>query len=105
MAATEVETSTPRNDAAMGEAVALRISGMSCASCVSRVEKALAGVPGVSDVSVNLATEEAVLHRQAGTARIPELIAAVKAAGYGAIPKKDEAGAAAAEAAAAAEER
>jgi len=38
-----------------------RIEGMTCASCVRRVEKALASVPGVSQVAVNLATEEATL--------------------------------------------
>lgn len=38
-----------------------RVEGMTCASCVRRVEKALAAVPGVSDVAVNLATEEATL--------------------------------------------
>jgi P-type Cu+ transporter len=104
MAATEVETSTIPTETA-GEPVALRITGMTCASCVSRVEKALAAVPGVSDVAVNLATEEAVLHRQRGKAATPELVAAVEAAGYGALPKKDEAGAAAADARAAAEDR
>jgi P-type Cu+ transporter len=36
-----------------------RVEGMTCASCVRRVEKALAAVPGVSQVAVNLATEEA----------------------------------------------
>lgn len=39
----------------------LGIVGMSCASCVSRVEKALKDLSGVTDVSVNLATEEASL--------------------------------------------
>jgi copper chaperone CopZ len=37
----------------------LAISGMSCASCVTRVEKVLRRVPGVTSVSVNLATERA----------------------------------------------
>ena len=37
----------------------LEISGMSCASCVGRVERALQAVEGVDSVSVNLATEEA----------------------------------------------
>ncbi|HOD33436.1 MAG TPA: cation transporter, partial [Holophaga sp.] len=36
-----------------------RVEGMTCASCVRRVEKALASVPGVAEVQVNLATEEA----------------------------------------------
>lgn len=44
------------------EATSFQIEGMSCASCVARVEKALAGVPGVSDVSVNLASETALVH-------------------------------------------
>ncbi|QEX86288.1 heavy-metal-associated domain-containing protein [Brucella melitensis] len=35
------------------------VEGMSCASCVSKVEKALSGVPGVTRASVNLATERA----------------------------------------------
>jgi Cu+-exporting ATPase len=74
---------------AAGEAVALKIAGMTCASCVSRVEKALGRVPGVSDVAVNLATEEAHLHRRAGAPDLGSLIAAVEAAGYGATPKQD----------------
>ncbi|HKW54652.1 MAG TPA: cation transporter, partial [Stellaceae bacterium] len=72
-----------------GEAVALRIEGMSCAACVARVEKALAGVPGVSEVAVNLASEEARLQRAPGTAEMAALVAAVAAAGYGARAKQD----------------
>jgi len=41
------------------ETLELRIGGMHCASCVSRVEQALASVPGVREASVNLATERA----------------------------------------------
>ncbi|HWI26401.1 MAG TPA: cation transporter, partial [Stellaceae bacterium] len=66
------------------EEVALKIEGMTCASCVARVEKALARVPGVSEVRVNLASEEAHLHRRNGGADLADLIAAVEAAGYGA---------------------
>ena len=90
---------------ATGEAVILRIDGMSCASCVARVENALARVPGVTDVSVNLASEEAVLHRHAGAADTAALIAAVKAAGYGAAPKEATTPAAADQAAEAADRR
>ena len=41
------------------QSISLSISGMSCASCVGRVEKALEKVPGVAEASVNLATEKA----------------------------------------------
>jgi Cu+-exporting ATPase len=64
----------------------LAIEGMTCASCVARIERALSGVAGVADVAVNLASEEA---RVAVT---PELdaalvIAAIEAAGYDARVK------------------
>ncbi|KAF1044175.1 MAG: Copper-exporting P-type ATPase [Herbaspirillum frisingense] len=61
----------------------LDISGMSCASCVTRVEKALKKVPGVSAVSVNLATERASV-ATLGEIPLPALIAAVAKAGYAA---------------------
>ena len=59
----------------------LLIEGMSCASCVSRVEKALSDVPGVRSVSVNLASNRAELALDKGTAA-SELVAAVNKAGY-----------------------
>lgn len=59
----------------------LSIEGMTCASCVGRVERALGQVPGVLDASVNLATERARV-RTAGPADLSLLIAAVVAAGY-----------------------
>jgi Cu+-exporting ATPase len=61
--------------------IKLDISGMTCASCVARVEKALATVPGVTSATVNLATERAVVTGPAGLAAA-QLIAAVKKAGY-----------------------
>ncbi|HSQ72520.1 MAG TPA: copper ion binding protein, partial [Rubrivivax sp.] len=63
------------------EAIRLQIGGMSCASCVGRVEKALAAVPGVDAVSVNLATEQATVHAAPGVGA-PVLAAAVRKAGY-----------------------
>ncbi|HCH71978.1 MAG TPA: heavy metal translocating P-type ATPase, partial [Ochrobactrum sp.] len=59
----------------------LAIEGMSCASCVSKVEKALNGVPGVTRASVNLATERAHVDL-AGQVSVNELVKAVEAAGY-----------------------
>jgi Cu+-exporting ATPase len=64
------------------ETVRLQIDGMSCASCVGRVETALARVPGTSAVSVNLATITAQLQRLAGSADDASLLAAVQRAGY-----------------------
>ncbi|MEO7116159.1 MAG: heavy metal translocating P-type ATPase [Caldimonas sp.] len=61
----------------------LQIEGMTCASCVGRVEKALLSVPGVSTASVNLATERATVHALPSV-RVAALMAAVEKAGYGA---------------------
>ncbi len=61
----------------------LDITGMSCASCAGRVEKALLAVPGVVAASVNLATARARIE-SAATVRADTLAEAVKAAGYGA---------------------
>src|SRR6187402_141886 len=61
----------------------LPIEGMSCASCVGRVEAALAGVPGVAWASVNLATETAAVALEPG-ADADALVAAVERAGYAA---------------------
>ncbi len=60
------------------------IEGMTCASCVGRVEKALARVPGVLTAEVNLATERASVTRLRGTAPTASLLAAVTDAGYAA---------------------
>ncbi len=65
--------------------IELAIGGMTCASCVGRVEKVLRRVPGVRDASVNLATETAQV--QAGPeVALAALIEAVKRAGYRAAP-------------------
>jgi Au+-exporting ATPase len=61
------------------QSVSMAIDGMSCASCVGAVERALRQVPGVTDASVNLATERATI---AGSADMRDLKAAVVAAGY-----------------------
>ena len=62
--------------------VALNISSMSCASCVGRVDKALADVPGVLSVSVNLAAETATVEFLEGAVSPGDLIAASAAVGY-----------------------
>ena len=63
--------------------VELSVTGMTCASCVGRVEKALKAVPGVTGATVNLATERATVQ---GTADAASLIAAIENAGYEAAP-------------------
>ena len=61
--------------------ISLPIEGMSCASCVGRVERALLALPGVDEVNVNLAAETAQA-RIDSDARIPEVIGALEHAGY-----------------------
>lgn len=62
----------------------LPIEGMHCASCVGRVEKALAAVPGVTGASVNLATGQARVQHGEGVVAPAALAAAVKEAGFSA---------------------
>ena len=62
--------------------VVLPIEGMTCAACVSTVQGALTGVPGVSDVVVNLATETASVTFATGVAGIGVLTKAVDGIGY-----------------------
>src|SRR5690606_4157261 len=68
--------------------VVLPVTGMTCASCVRRVERALAKVDGVESVNVNLATEEATVRTIAGAADRDALVAAVERAGYGVRPQE-----------------
>jgi len=66
------------------EQIELHIEGMTCAGCAGRVEKALAGVPGVSEARVNLAGELATVDMPAGVLEASDLIAAVVDIGFGA---------------------
>ena len=61
--------------------VQLPVQGMNCASCVGRVERALAAVPGVNQANVNLATGNATVHTAPGTAHTT-LVQAIEQAGY-----------------------
>src|SRR3954447_24082295 len=60
----------------------LPIGGMTCASCVRRVERALQKVEGVTEAGVNLATERATVKYDPNVASIDNLKAAVERAGY-----------------------
>jgi Cu+-exporting ATPase len=63
----------------------LPVTGMTCASCSSRVEKALRKLPGVHEANVNLASEQAAVGFDAALVAPPQLLAAVERAGYGVI--------------------
>ena len=64
------------------------VTGMSCAACSARVEKAVKGVPGVTSCSVSLLTNSMGVE---GTASAAAIIKAVQDAGYGASPKTADA--------------
>jgi len=68
--------------AAPGFSWTVPIEGMTCASCVARVEKALKKVPGVLNAEVNLATEKAEVTLGSKDADVGTLVAAVEQAGY-----------------------
>ncbi|MFU0506342.1 heavy metal translocating P-type ATPase [Pseudaminobacter sp. NGMCC 1.201702] len=76
----DVGYSVPASFAAPAPAsLEVAIEGMTCASCVGRVEKALKAVPGVTNAVVNLATEKATIQ---GAADAAAVIAAIENAGY-----------------------
>jgi Cu+-exporting ATPase len=85
----------PARAASSVESVELDIGGMTCASCASRVEKALARVPGVTRATVNLATERATIETETPVTA-ETFVAAVTKAGYEATPVVHESAAAAA---------
>jgi Cu+-exporting ATPase len=71
--------------------IRLEIDGMTCASCVARVEKALNGLDGVGGASVNLATEGATVAFDPSQLEVEQLISAVESIGYhAALPLERE---------------
>ena len=74
-----------------GERLDFTVRGMTCASCVSHVEKALAHTPGVNAASVNLATERAEVSLAPG-ASLTQLVKSVSDAGYEAVVETIEIG-------------
>jgi len=85
-ALTAAPTSLPA-DSSFDDSQQLLIDGMSCASCVSRVQNALSGVPVVTQARVNLAERTALVM---GSASASDLISAVEKAGYGAEAIEDD---------------
>jgi Cu+-exporting ATPase len=74
------------------DTIELSVGGMTCASCVGRIEKALKAVPGVAEASVNLATERAAVRYLRGVVDVGDLIGAIHAAGYEARAASAETG-------------
>ncbi|MCX8104640.1 MAG: heavy metal translocating P-type ATPase [Ignavibacterium album] len=70
--------------------ISLPIEGMTCASCVTRVEKALAKTPGVKAVAVNLATEKAMLEVDLNEFDLNKAKELVEDAGYKVLTNSDE---------------
>lgn len=64
------------------QTIEIGVEGMTCASCVNRVEKALLKVPGVTSAAVNLASERATVSLSGGKGQIAALAEAIRAAGY-----------------------
>ena len=67
----------------------LTVQGMTCASCVSRVEEALAAVGGVLEATVNLATDRATVRYVPGATELRDLAQVVRDAGYEVVEAED----------------
>src|SRR3981081_3960604 len=65
-----------------GESISFPVSGMTCAACQGRVQRALASEPGVIDASVNLLTRSAAVRYDSSAVTPARLIEAVRATGY-----------------------
>jgi len=74
------------------ETVVLSVSGLSCASCVQTVDRALSAVPGVVSASVNFAAEQATVELIRGAVTREQLAQAVRDAGYEVPEQAEEAG-------------
>ncbi len=69
----------------------LALEGMTCASCALRIEKGLKKLPGVTDASVNLATERATVTYDAAQVAVDDLLRKVSTVGYSASPLSEPA--------------
>jgi Cu+-exporting ATPase len=69
--------------------VTLPITGMTCANCASTVERALKKTAGVSDATVNYATERATVHLEEEAPSVEDLIAQIERVGYGVLDVAD----------------
>src|SRR2546429_8988021 len=87
----EVATEIEAERANKGSAISFSVTGMTCAACQARVQRALSAEPGVIDAAVNLVTRSAAVRYDPSSVSPERLIAAVRASGYDAeLPVKDE---------------
>ena len=64
------------------EKISAPVEGMTCASCVARVEKSISKIEGIKNVSVNLATEKATFEMDNNLASLTQVEKAIEDAGY-----------------------
>jgi P-type Cu+ transporter len=69
--------------------VTLKITGMSCAACASKIERKLSKLDGVTKAAVNLATEKATVEFDSAKIKVPDLITTIVALGYGAESEQE----------------
>lgn len=79
---TDESVKTPSADAAQTRSVSLPVEGMTCASCVMRIQRGLSKVEGVENASVNLATNRAQVEYRDGRVSIGDLVARIRDLGY-----------------------
>jgi Cu+-exporting ATPase len=73
------------------EKISFSVTGMTCAACARRVEKALSKTEGVLVASVNLATEKAAVEYDPSLVNVGELAGVVEGTGYGVVREEEEA--------------
>ncbi|MDH3797244.1 MAG: heavy metal translocating P-type ATPase, partial [Desulfobacterales bacterium] len=83
-----MQTEPVRSERDMLNKLDLGISGMSCASCVAKIEKGLSKVPGVVEARVNFAAEKATIEYDPAEANPSDLVGTVKELGYEARSQK-----------------
>jgi Cu+-exporting ATPase len=66
------------------ETITIPVSGMTCAACQARVQRALTKAPGVDSASVNLMTNTATVEYDSGVTSPDSLVEQIRATGYGA---------------------
>jgi Cu+-exporting ATPase len=86
--AKEGPAQAPPKPAHGGSSLALPLTGMSCASCAAKIEKALKSAPGVISASVNFASEKATVEYDPSKTGAGTLAAAVREAGYGVLTSR-----------------